>query len=150
MAFKVLQNTKINSKQFAFKNVKTVSYPVAPLVSTNFYTPKDGPLTLKIRATLYINSETPDAAVVETPTEEGTVLTLYFDCSFSDQTPRTCDVWYIEVDYTSETVGDITKIISFLRNTNVNVSALRSLDATPSLDEDPPTSRGTETRTTDD
>lgn len=127
MAFKVIQNTKINTEVFTFQSPDTVTYPVAPLVSAKFYTPEGGALTLKIRATLYMNSDIPVAPIVETPTEKGTVLTMNYDYDFSEVTPETCDVWYVEVDYTSDTVGDINKIESFMVNL------------------DPETSRGTTT-----
>jgi hypothetical protein len=127
MAFTVIQNTKINTEVFTFKSPNEVTYPVAPLVSAKFYTPTDGPLTLKIRSTLYMNSDVPVPPIVETPTEEGTVLTMNYDYDFSEVTPETCDVWYVEVDYTSPTVGDITTIMSYMINL------------------DPETSRGTET-----
>ncbi|WP_268848944.1 hypothetical protein [Flavobacterium aestivum] len=127
MAFKVIQNTKINTEPFTFLSPNTVTYPVAPLVSAKFYTPEGGSLTLKIRATLYINSDDPVAPTVETPTEKGTVLTMKYDYNFSEVTPETCDVWYVEVDYTSDTVSDINKIESFMINL------------------DPETSRGTTT-----
>jgi len=100
---------------------------VAPLVSAKFYTPKGGPLTLKVRATVYMNSEIPDAPVVEPPVEKDGVLTINYDYDFSMDTPETCDVWYVELDYTSTTVGDITTIMSYMVNL------------------DPETSRGTET-----
>jgi len=127
MAFTVIQNTKINTDVFTFLDPENVQYPVAPLVSAKFYTPTGGALTLKIRATLYMNSDVPVAPIIETPTENGTVLTMNYDYDFSEVTPETCDVWYVEVDYTSDTVGDITKIESFMVNL------------------DPETSRGTTT-----
>jgi hypothetical protein len=127
MAFNILQNTKINTQVFTFTSPDTVKYPVAPLVSAKFYTTEGGVLTLKIRATLYMNSEIPDAPIVETPTENGTVLTMNYDYDFSEETPETCDVWYVEVDYTSDTVANITSIQSFMVNL------------------DPETSRGTDT-----
>ena len=127
MAFTVIQNTKINTQDFTFISPETVTYPVAPLVSAKFYSP-NGVLTLKIRATLYINSEDPNNPAVQEPTEEGNSLQLYFDYNFSEETPESCDVWYVEVDYTSDTVGDITEIVSYLK------------------DIDPETSRGTETK----
>ena len=52
---------------------------------------------------------------------------MNYDYNFSEVTPETCDVYYIEVDYTSETVGNISEIVSFMIN------------------EDPEGSRGTET-----
>lgn len=127
MAYTVLQNSRINTEPFIFTHPETVVYPVSPLVSATFYTPENGVLTLKIRATLYINSEDPNNPTVEEPQEENNTLTLFFDYNFSEETPESCDVWYVEVDYTSETVGSITEIISFLK------------------DIDPETSRGTTT-----
>ncbi len=127
MAFTVIQNTKINTADFTFTSPETVIYPVAPLVSAKFYSP-NSVLTLKIRATLYINSEDPNNPTVQEPTEEGNSLQLYFDYNFSEETPESCDVWYVEVDYTSDTVGNITEIVSYLK------------------DIDPETSRGTETK----
>lgn len=52
---------------------------------------------------------------------------MNYDYDFSEVTPETCDVYYIEVDYTSETVGDITNVMSYMVNL------------------DPETSRGTTT-----
>lgn len=125
MKFNIIQNSKINTEVFIFKNPETVAYPVAPLVSSKFYSP-NGVLTLKIRATLYINSQDTENPWVETPTEEGDTLQLFFDYNFSEETPESCDVWYVELDYTSETVKNITSVVSYLK------------------DLDPETSRGTE------
>lgn len=126
MAFTIIQNTKINTQVFTFSSPETVTYPVAPLVSAKFYSP-NGVLTLKIRATLYMNSDDTVPPIVKTPTESGDTLTINFDYDFSEVTPETCDVYYIEVDYTSETVGNIKSIVSYMIN------------------EDPQGSRGTET-----
>lgn len=127
MAFNVVQNTRINTGAFIFSQPETVTYPVSPLVSASFYSP-NGVQTLKIRATLYINSEDPNNPTVETPTEIDGSLQLYFDYNFSEETPESCDVWYVEVDYTSDTIGNITEIVSYLK------------------DIDPETSRGTVTK----
>lgn len=126
MTFTVIQNTKINTQVFTFLSPETVTYPVAPLVSAKFYSP-NGVLTLKIRATLYMNSDDTVPPIVQTPTESGNTLSINYDYDFSEVTPETCDVYYIEVDYTSETVENITTIESFMVNL------------------DPETSRGTET-----
>jgi hypothetical protein len=120
--YPTIQNTKINTEPFTFLSPKEVSYPVAPLVSAKFYTPEGGPLTIKVRATLYMNSEIPDAPVVEPPTEKGNVLTINYDYDFSMETPETCDVWYVELDYTSPTVGNINKIESFMINLDPEAS----------------------------
>lgn len=116
MAFTVIQNTKINTQVFTFTSPATVTYPVAPLVSAKFYTPEGGALTLKIRATLYMNSEDTVAPTVQTPIESGNVLTMNYDYNFSEEIPETCDVYYIEVDYISDTVANITEIKSFMIN----------------------------------
>lgn len=121
MAFNVLQNTKINTGDFIFTNPETVTYPVSPLVSAQFYNP-NGVLTLKIRATLYINSEDSNNPTVEDPIEINNSLQLYFDYNFSEATPESCDVWYVEVDYTSDTVGDITEIVSYLKDIDPEIS----------------------------
>ena len=116
MAFTVIQNTKINTQVFTFTSPATVNYPVSPLVSAKFYTPEGGALTLKIRATLYMNSEDTVAPTIQTPIESGNVLTMNYDYNFSEETPETCDVYYIEVDYISDTVANITEIKSFMIN----------------------------------
>jgi hypothetical protein len=140
MALKVIQKTKINTGDFVFSNPEAVSIPVAPLVSAKFYPPVGEALALKIRTTLYINSDETNEPTIEEPTIVDNILHLYYDCDFSNKTPETCDVWYVELDYTSTTVnvGSITQIVSFLRDTNhSNTNELG----------DPPTSRGTETAT---
>lgn len=122
MAFNVIQNTKINTQVFTFSSPETVSYPVAPLVSAKFYTPKAGVLTLKIRATLYMNSNDTIPPIVQTPIESGNTLTMNYDYDFSEITPETCDVYYIEVDYNSPTVGNITTITSYMINEDPEIS----------------------------
>ncbi|MFH6961567.1 hypothetical protein ACHRVK_03165 [Flavobacterium plurextorum] len=126
MAYNVIQNTRINSQDFIFLDPKNVTYPVPPLVSVKLYEPNGVP-TLKIRATLYINSLDPNNPTVEEPTEIEDALQVYFDYDFSEETPESCDVWYVELDYTSDTVTNITEVVSYLK------------------DIDPETSRGTKT-----
>ncbi|CAN1502927.1 hypothetical protein MCETHM1_00550 [Flavobacteriaceae bacterium] len=120
--YPTVQTTKINTLPFTFLEPGEVNYPVAPLVSAKFYTPKGGVLTLKVRATVYMNSEIPDAPVVEPPVEKDGVLTINYDYDFSMETPETCDVWYVELDYTSPTVGNINKIESFMVNLDPEAS----------------------------
>ncbi|TDD94030.1 hypothetical protein [Flavobacterium cellulosilyticum] len=129
--YPTIQNTKINTKAFTFTSPDTVTYPVAPLISAKFYTPQEGQLTLKVRATLYINSEVSNAPVVKPITEKGSVLTIYYDYDFSDETPESCDVWYVELDYTSPTVGNITTIESFMVNLDPETSRGTETDVTP-------------------
>lgn len=128
--YPTIQTTKINTLPFTFLEPGEVNYPVAPLVSAKFYKPDGKTLTLKVRATVYMNSEIPDAPVVEPPVEKDGVLTINYDYDFSMETPETCDVWYVELDYTSPTVADIKTIMSYMVNL------------------DPETSRGTTTEVT--
>ncbi|MEG2102368.1 MAG: hypothetical protein RRY99_12750 [Flavobacterium sp.] len=130
MAYQVLQNTRINTSDFIFQHPETVTYPVKPLVSVKLYEPNGVP-TLKIRATLYINSLDPNNPTVEEPSELEDTLQIYFDYDFSEETPESCDVWYVELDYTSDTVKNITEVVSYLK------------------DLDPETSRGTKTKVDD-
>ena len=126
--YPTVQTTKINTLPFTFLEPGEVNYPVAPLVSAKFYTPKGGVLTLKVRATVYMNSEIPDAPVVEPPVEKDGVLTINYDYDFSMDTPETCDVWYVELDYTSDTVGDIKTIMSYMINLDPEGSRGTSTD----------------------
>ena len=130
MAYQVLQNTRINTSDFIFQHPETVTYPVKPLVSVKLYEPNGVP-TLKIRATLYINSLDPNNPTVEEPSELEDTLQIYFDYDFSEETPESCDVWYVELDYTSDTVKNITEVVSYLK------------------DLDPETSRRTKTKVDD-
>ncbi len=120
--YRTVQTTKMNTEPFFFKSPDEVNYPVAPSVSAKFYTPKGGPLTLKVRATLYINSENRDAPLVEQPKEKDGVLTINYDYDFSMEIPKSYDVWYVELDYTSDTVSKITKIESFMINLDPDTS----------------------------
>ena len=125
--YPTLQNTKINSAPFIFVENATVTYPVAPLVSAKFYQ-VNNVQTLKVRVTLYIDSNVTTNPKLEIPTEIGEDLELYFDYDYTEEIPVSCNVWYVEFDYTSATVGNITNVVSYLK------------------DIDPETSRGTSTK----
>lgn len=128
MPYPTIQVTKLNAAPFSFQQTKNVEYPVSPFVSAKLYTNTDNVLALKIRATLYIDSANTVAPFVEiNPTVLGGSLQLYFDYNFTEERPKSLDVWYIELDYISEGVGYISSVTSYLR------------------DIDPELSRGTET-----
>jgi len=140
MSFKVIQITKINSGVFTFLDPTNVIYPVSPQVSVRPYTPEGGSLTLKIRATLYINSDVEKDPIVKSAVEDGNLLTIHFKHNTSETTPETCNIWYVELDYTSETVKNITQVLSFLQGTKK--------DDASELEDD--LSRGTKTDTDPD
>ena len=128
MALNVIQTTKINQTPFVISHSEEVNYPVAPLVSAKLFTSTSGTKTLKIRTTLYIDAADTELPWVEqNPKMIDNSLQLYFDYNYKEETPVNLNVWYIELDYTSATVGEITSITSFLK------------------DIDPETSRGTVT-----
>lgn len=131
MSYPTLQVTKLNVAPFTFDQTASVEYPVAPFVSAKLYTNADNVLTLKIRATLYIDSANTIEPFVEIdPVVRGGSLQLYFDYNFNEESPKSLDVWYIELNYSSEGVGYISSVTSYLR------------------DVDPETSRGTKTGVT--
>ncbi|SHG05464.1 hypothetical protein [Flavobacterium johnsoniae] len=125
--YKVIQNTKINCEDFIFVDPQHLKHPLPPLVSVENFISAGGVPTLKIRATLYINSEFTQNPIVSVPTLKETSLEIYFDYDYTEDTPETCDVWYVEIDYYSTDVTQIKEVISYLRNV------------------DPETSRGTKT-----
>lgn len=138
MTLKVVQTKKINCEDFRFKNIKDLTFPIPPLASANFYYTKDGVQILKICATLYINSVESEKPTVATAIEEkdGT-FKIYFDYIWDNVSPDTYDVYYVETDYTSDTVGDITEVISYLQYTLPVLGGGNG--------DDPTTSRGTKT-----
>ncbi|MCC9062930.1 hypothetical protein [Flavobacterium piscisymbiosum] len=136
MTLKVVQNKKINIEDFKFKDPQNLTFPIPPLASANFYD-NNGVKTLKICATLYINAVESEKPTVDTAIEKDGTFTIYFDYIWDKVSPDTYDVYYVETDYTSDTVGDITEVISYLQYTVPNVGG--------GLGDDPTTSRGTKT-----
>jgi hypothetical protein len=126
MDFNVIQITRINTLDFKFSDKDNLTFPVPPLTSAKIFE-NNGVKTLKICATLYINSKDSQNPVVGTLTEHEETVEIYFDYDWDELTPESYDVWYAEVDYTSDTIGNITTVMSYLR------------------DIDPETSRGTKT-----
>jgi hypothetical protein len=137
MTLKVVQNKKINAVDFKFKDIQNLTFPIPPLASANFYD-NDGVKTLKICATLYINSVESEKPTVQKVIEQGETFKIYFDYEWDKFSPDTYDVYYVETDYTSDTVGDITEVISYLQYTIPTTVGCGDGD-------DPKISRGTKT-----
>lgn len=136
MSLKLIQRTKINTEDFEFKDLHNLTFPIPPLASANFF--NNGEVkTLKICATLYVNSKESAPPSYENPIVDESTLEIYFDYIWDKDSPTTYDVWYLELDYTSETVGDITEVISYLQYTTPGVGGGDG--------DDPTTSRGTKT-----
>jgi hypothetical protein len=56
---------------------------------------------------------------INIPTEDGTILTLIYSYDFS---VTQAVMWYVEVNYSSETVGNINKIESFMKDVDPETS----------------------------
>jgi hypothetical protein len=142
MTLKVVQITKINGDDFKFTDIENLTLPIPPLASVNFYENEEEEKTLKICATLYINSKESKAPSFGSLTQnKNGTAEIYFDYIWDRYSPETYDVWYIEIDYTSKTVGNITEVTSYLQYT------VPPLDG--GVGEDPKTSRGTKTSVQD-
>lgn len=140
MTLKTVQIKKINNEDFKFKDIQNLTFPIPPLASANFYD-NDGVKTLKICATLYVNPKETEKPTVQKVTEQGDTFTIYFDYEWDKISPDTYDVYYVETDYTSETVGNITEVISYLQYTVPTLGG--------GLGDDPKLSRGTKTSASD-
>lgn len=129
MSLNVIQITQINQVPFVISNSEEVTYPLSPLVSTTLFTSTGGVATLKIRATLYIDSADKELPWVEpNPVVIENSLQLYFDYNYQEETPVSLNVWYMELDYILLAGEQITSVTSFLK------------------DIDPETSKGTTTQ----
>ena len=146
MSFKIVQTTKINKGNFTFENPENVSYPIAPAVSVKTITSKDGVSTLITRTTLYINAKDSDEPFLKSHKVKNGILTLVYKSNFTKKTPETCDVWYVEGNYTINSSSPITKVVSFLCSKKSNNT--NSVDSVDPDDDD--TSRGTKTQPDDD
>lgn len=124
-SYPTLQVTQINQVPFKFSN-KSPGNPLAPLVAAEFYE-NEGVLTLKIRATLYIDAQNTTIPTVVLQSEKENILNFVFDYDYCEVEPTSYNIWYVEIDYTSDTVGNIDTVMTYLR------------------DIDPKTSRGTVT-----
>jgi hypothetical protein len=132
MPLNVIQISQINQVPFVISNSEEVTYPLSPLVSTTLFTPTGGVATLKIRATLYIDSADKELPWVEpNPEVIENSLQLYFDYNYQEEKPVSLNVWYMELDYILLAGEQITSVTSFLK------------------DIDPETSKGTTTKVED-
>lgn len=123
MPLNVIQITQINQVPFVISNAEEVNYPLSPLVSTSLFTSTTGVATLKIRVTLYIDSADKELPWVEpNPEEIENSLQLYFDYNYQEEKPVSLNVWYMELDYTSDQVAEITTVTSYLKDIDPETS----------------------------
>jgi hypothetical protein len=132
MPLNVIQISQINQVPFVISNSEEVTYPLSPLVSATLFTPPGGAATLKIRATLYIDSADKELPWVEpNPEVIENSLQLYFDYNYQEEKAVSLNVWYMELNYILLAGEQIASVTSFLK------------------DIDPETSKGTTTKVED-
>jgi len=120
------QCSLINIEPFYIKDTKALGFPMAPLVSVFGYS-DDGIKKIKIRTVLFIDSNDQKPVLGFTVEEINNVLFVTSDYDFVEDSPKSFSCYYVELDYTSETVADLVMVTSYL------------------VDLDPKTSRGTST-----
>jgi len=132
MPLNVIQISQINQVPFVISNSEEVTYPLSPLVTATLSSPTGGAATLKIRATLYIDSADKELPWVEpNPQVIENSLQLYFDYNYQEEKPVSLNVWYMELNYILLAGEQISSVTSFLK------------------DIDPETSKGTTTKVED-
>lgn len=127
MDYSILQITKLNTIPLIFSSTKNLSYPMPPLVTSELVD-DDGESFIKVRATLFIDSENESTPTIDSITETARIIEIIYSYDYSEEIPSSYDTWYVEIDCTSKEIQDIKNVVSFLR------------------DVDPRTSRGTQTR----
>jgi hypothetical protein len=132
MSLEIIQNTQVNQIPFTLVHSDEVTYPISPLASVKLITPTDGAPFLSIRVTLYIDSSVTESPRVQpNPAVIDNSLQLYFDYNYTEETPKSLNAWYLELEYASPVVKEITSVTSYLK------------------DIDPETSKGTTTKVED-
>jgi hypothetical protein len=123
MPLNVIQISQINQVPFVISNSEEVTYPLSPLVSATLFTPTGGVTTLKIRATLYIDSADKELPWVEpNPEVIENSLQLYFDYNYQEEKAVSLNVWYMELDYVLLAGEQITSVTSYLKDIDPETS----------------------------
>ncbi len=122
-----LQCSLINTvTPFSIKETGNLEFPMAPMASVNYDVTSGN---IKIRTIVFIDSSagTSPNILSFSSNENGNVLEIALNYNYKDETPTTFSCFYVELNYSSETVKNITEVCSHL------------------IDTDPKTSRGTYT-----
>jgi hypothetical protein len=121
---KVVQVSKINlENSFIFNEDKSVGFPMEPLISTEVIDCN----ILKVRIAVFIDKDNEMDPYVEVISETDDTLNISIKYNYKEEKPLEYNCYYLEIDYTSDSVTNIKKINSKL------------------IDIDPRTSRGTVT-----
>ena len=120
------QLTLINSEPFYIIDIKQLGFPMAPLVTVLGYIENEIK-KIKIRTVLFIDSSVIEPKFGFVFREEKNTLFITSDYKFHEDSPKSFNCYYVELDYNSNTIDDLNMVTSYL------------------CDLDPKTSRGTST-----
>lgn len=126
-----LQCSLINTvKPFEIENTNNLGYPLAPMTSAKFDSNSGN---LKIRVTVFVDSAAgiDPSNLTFTPNEEINILTLILNYTFKEETPTSFSCFYVELDYTSDTVKNITEVFTQLQNLDPKTSRGTSVSIPP-------------------
>ena len=120
----VVQVSKINiEKSFIFKDDGDIGFPMEPLISAEFLEPN----FIKVRIVVFIDKNNKNDPSVEIVSEVDDALHVSICYNHGEIIPLEYNSYYLEINYTSDTVSKIKKVDAKL------------------IDIDPKTSRGTVT-----
>lgn len=120
----VVQVSKINiEKSFIFKDDGNIGFPMEPLISAEFLEPN----IIKVRIVVFIDKNNKNDPSVEIVSEVDDALHVSICYNHGEIVPLEYNSYYLEINYTSDTVSKIKKVDAKL------------------IDIDPKTSRGTVT-----
>jgi hypothetical protein len=124
--FVTKQFSLINSSPFYIEDIDMLGFPLAPLVSVIGYV-SEGTKKIKIRTVVFVDSALEKPIMNFLGEQKGKTLELYSIYDYKEDNPKSFNCYYVELDFTSKNVEEITSVVSFLK------------------DIDPKTSRGTST-----
>jgi hypothetical protein len=122
-----LQCSLINSgAAFTIKNTQDLGFPMAPATTAKFV---DQGEKIKIRTVVFIDSAAGNDpnSLTFSCAEDGNTLEIGINYNYREESPTTFSCFYVELEYSSDTVSSLTTVCAKL------------------VDLDPKTSRGTYT-----
>ena len=123
--YSIKQTTQINEPNSPFQFTEQVEViALAPLATAQL---NSGNNAVIVKATLFIDSNDQETPGILSINESDNILEIVFDYNFPEEIPEAYNVWYVELEYPVGSAGEITTVITRLR------------------DLDPTTSRGTVT-----
>ncbi len=115
------QLTQINSEPFYITDTKYLGFPMAPLVTVLGYIENEIK-KIKIRTTLFIDSSVIEPKFGFVFKEEKNTLFLTSDYKFQEDSPKSFNCYYVELDYYSKTIDNLNMVTSFLCDLDPKIS----------------------------